>query len=452
MSQEKWARFDLRSLALFRIALGLVLIIDVGTRLGHLSEFYTDQGVLPRLLFSRSEFAHQWLCFHLGVGHWVGIFLLLMLQAGLGLGLFLGWRTRLMTVGSWFLFNSLLVRNPMVNDRGDLELSLLLFWSFFLPLGARWSLDARAGRGAFGNEEGLPVAAYLLQLAQIYIFAAFLKYGDFWLVRGDGFYHSLQSPLFAGTLAGYLARVPEVVLKAMNYAVVAGELFAGLLLLTPFQPRLLRAVAFWLLLSFHLGVFLLFKLGLFPLIGLIALLPLLSDDWWSRRPLSALERFLDNATGSRPGVSGPLPRALKPILVGCMGLALLSNLAARPEGPAFQRPGFLVGLSQALRLEQHWDLFSPIPPYNGHFQILSMPEGEILLEIPSNEHSFPSHRVKMMMIASLYQRFALIRPGLARILAPPESGHILYRFQVRLVDRDGLHRDPENWVLWHGVT
>src|SRR5438477_9768054 len=39
---------DVRSLALFRIALGIVLLCDVAIRYQDLHAFYTDDGVVPR--------------------------------------------------------------------------------------------------------------------------------------------------------------------------------------------------------------------------------------------------------------------------------------------------------------------------------------------------------------------------------------------------------------------
>ncbi len=47
-SWRKILGMDLRSLALFRIALGTYVVVDLVLRLGILSESYTDDGFLPR--------------------------------------------------------------------------------------------------------------------------------------------------------------------------------------------------------------------------------------------------------------------------------------------------------------------------------------------------------------------------------------------------------------------
>jgi len=49
---RRWARavftLDPRSLALFRILLALLVLVDLAQRSGDLSAFLTDRGVLPR--------------------------------------------------------------------------------------------------------------------------------------------------------------------------------------------------------------------------------------------------------------------------------------------------------------------------------------------------------------------------------------------------------------------
>ncbi len=49
---EKLFGLDLRSLALFRVWLALVIIVDLIIRTGDLSSLYSDAGVMPRTLLS----------------------------------------------------------------------------------------------------------------------------------------------------------------------------------------------------------------------------------------------------------------------------------------------------------------------------------------------------------------------------------------------------------------
>ena len=57
----------------------------------------------------------------------------------------------------------------MVNDHGDLVLRLLLFWSIFLPLGAKFSVDEIKKGKSFETEFfSVGTMALILQICFIY--------------------------------------------------------------------------------------------------------------------------------------------------------------------------------------------------------------------------------------------------------------------------------------------
>ena len=129
---------DLRSLALFRICLGLIILIDLLTRLPDLNTFYTDAGLLPRAALVGQP---QLISAHLMNGTVWFQAVLFLIQGVCAVGLLVGYRTRLMTWLSWVLMVSLHWRFRSILGGGDEYLRYLLFWSVFLPLGARWSVD-----------------------------------------------------------------------------------------------------------------------------------------------------------------------------------------------------------------------------------------------------------------------------------------------------------------------
>ena len=456
---EVWSKLDLRSLALFRVLLGSFVLIDLLLRLSDLEAFYTDSGVLTRSALVASPLANFWLSFHLGTGSTFGQAILFLIGMGFSIGLIAGWRTQWMILGCWVMTNSLQARNPFVNDRGDLELVLMLFWGFFLPLGARYSLDAKSGRKPQGSNRGLAPAALVIQFASIYVFTALYKYGDFWLARGDGLKFSLISPLFSTQLSLWLAENGGNLLYGLNYAVVAGELFLGLLLLLPFQVTTMRMAAVFCAMVFHLSVACLFKLGLFPFIGALLPLALLPSEFWDSLASSwpKLARLPVESSELK------LAKPVSAFLAGCLLLAICSNLSFRSDQPNRWRPPGFATLAQALRLEQHWELFSPTPPYFGSFKLSQIqPDGRqlILFEGPSRQdksglQDFPNHRWRMLMITSLYHPFRVIRPGLVERLAKryrepgvSPSGQLNYQFDVRKVNKKGTLEPAETWLLY----
>ncbi len=465
--ETSWARLDPRSLALVRFGLGLFVVFQALDLLRGLSDYLTDAGVLPRPDLVASRFADLWVSFHLGSGGWLTQAVLTTGLGLFGIGLLLGWRTRLMVLGSWILLNSTQARNPFLFDRGDLELVLVLFWAFFLPLGGCWSLDARAGRRPVGATRGWAAAALVSQFGLIYLFAAIGKSGPFWLNRGDGLYHSLISPLFATDLSLGMSSLSPALLRAGNYGVIAGELFVALLLFCPFSVGMLRSVAWGLLVTFHLAVGMLFTLGMFPWLGAALPAALIPGELWDSGPGRWLEAALDRRWGGErleeSSVAPARARARALGLAFCLSLALMSNLASLPALRSWTVPAPLRMLTQGLRLEQHWELFSPIPPYYGHFE-LTVGEGagrQVVFEGPPTREApalepFPSHRWRMLLLTSLYPEFAVVRPGIVRRLlvraGRPASdlATARLRFVVSLPDESGNLKESESWELFHG--
>jgi hypothetical protein len=93
-------------------------------------------------------------------------------------------------------------RNPLVLQGGDVLFRMLLFWSIFLPLGARCSLDALRRRSA----EPLPdrvsspcTLALMLQVCFVYWFAAAIKSDPVWRHEGSAG-NAAHRPYYAASL------------------------------------------------------------------------------------------------------------------------------------------------------------------------------------------------------------------------------------------------------------
>ena len=442
----RWLELDPRSLALFRVTLGFLVLLDTLARLPYLKDFMTDEGVLSRLALVDSPYADYWLSFHLGSGNLAGQLVLSVLTAGLAVAMVAGYRTQLATVGCWLLVNSVQARNPFIGDRGDLQLSLLLLWAIFLPTDQVWCVKKSAGHRPAPR---LAVAGLVTQFASIYLFTAMLKTGDFWLARGDGLKFSLLSPMFAGPLASKLATLSDPILRLLNYSVIAGELFVGFLILSPFMVSLCRQLAVGLLLIFHLTVLATFSLGLFPLIGAATPLVLLPREFWDR-----FQTAVENP--ERVKNTHWTYQARGVLMLTLIMLSLISNLSTL----GLHRPSWLSKLSSVVRVEQHWDLFSPLPPINGFFRLVRLtPEGEerVLFQGPPTPshhqaQTFPGHRWKMLMLATIYPEFSFLREPVARVLAEKFGtdgpGRIRYSFTLTPISEKGMFKRPVIQSLW----
>ena len=232
-SFRKVFSFDLRSLALFRIAIGSVLIADLILRFPTIREMYTWQGVLPAELAQNtySLLSGQDVGNFVWSLHWlndtyafqVTMFGIAALFAGL---MIVGKWTRLATIVSWILLVSLHVRNPIILTSGDYFLKLILFWSIFLPLGARWSLDARQQPGRYPNGQiaSLATAGFLLQLIFMYFFTGFAKLNADWY-SGDAMYYVLGLEIYVTEFGAQLVQYPGTVEGGLVGHVVCGSDF-----------------------------------------------------------------------------------------------------------------------------------------------------------------------------------------------------------------------------------
>tara|TARA_R110002096_G_scaffold16106_14_gene55043 strand:+ start:1293 stop:2951 length:1659 start_codon:yes stop_codon:yes gene_type:complete len=291
-----WVRdlfgIDLRSVALFRICLGLILLVDLFVRSADLGVFYTDAGVLPRadLLadFQRSNWLYS---VHLMSGG--AIFqLLLFVVAGIAAAcMTLGYRTKTAALVSFFLLCSLQNRNPYILQGGDALLRVMHFWALFLPLGLRWSLDSRNREWAppvgvsMRNPDqvvSIASAAILFQVAFMYWFTAGLKSDPIWWRDGLGIYYALNVDQFATPLGKWILH-HEWLHRSLSMVTYFLEAFGPLVAFIPWKNAWFRIGTVATFVAFHwLGIRLTMDLGLFQWTCAAIWLLFLPALFWNR--------------------------------------------------------------------------------------------------------------------------------------------------------------------------
>jgi hypothetical protein len=298
---------DLRALALMRIAIGVVLLLDLGIRSTDLEAHYTNLGVLPlHLLFERSWNPYQF-SLHTMSGLWQVQALLFVVAAAFAVGLMLGWRTRLMTVLSWVMLVSLQNRNTLIAQGGDDLLRMMLFWGMFLPLGRVWSKDA----------EGKPLpesytyfsaatVALVVQIAIMYICTAFLKNAPEWTKDGTAIYYALSLDQILMPVGRLLYPHYEL-MRWLTHLTYYTELLLPILLFIPVASPVFRTIFVLVLFGFHIGISLTLFVGLFFIINfsiLLGLLPTPAMDWLVRRLRPAAQWCAGRTAGIRQRLAG----------------------------------------------------------------------------------------------------------------------------------------------------
>ena len=376
---------DLRSLALFRIALGALLTGDLCSRIPLIDAFYTDEGLVPRApAFQKIQ--ETWaVSLHLISGEWWVQFILFAIAIAFAVGLTLGYRTRLCVVFSWLLFSSMHVRDPFDQYYADLALQVFLFWGMFLPLNGRWSLDAELNSDRPPLEPShfsLATQAYVLQICFIYWFTATMKWDPSWTRDFTAVYYALSLDFSIRPLGKFLLHFPAL-LRGLTRGTLMLEFLGPLLLLSPFWTAPLRLATVVLFVGFHAGLATAMDLSGFSavmIVGWLALLPGLAwrvpESWLEKlraRVSPVRSRFCEWSVGRRSrseawrrSLSPPAPSAELGILSRVLVLVGISMIfatsVANVPAAGVKLPKAWTDFAISTQLSQQWAMYAG-PPF-----------------------------------------------------------------------------------------
>lgn len=392
---DRATTLDVRSLALFRIALGAILLADFAWRLPGAPDTLAPDGMLPPDLVRRFV-GHPW---SWSVGLWCDAAWwnhgLLLAEAICGVALVAGRGLPWSTTAAWIVIVSLVRRTAPMTNSGDVYLAVLLFWAQFLPLAGRGRSDSPpdaaadtsekprpcpgcrkwktviddvfrgvrgivAGPARSASGEGrLPRAeccrgpaalALTLQVAAVYLSAGLAKWNGVWW-SGDaiGFALSVHDH---GTAIGDLVAGWRPGARVLSWSTVALELAGPPLLLVPSLRTPLVAT----FVVFHLAIAATMDVCLFPWVGIAAWLALLPRSFWDH---------LVPGAETAPGDAAIVGGLDRPRTILC-GAAMVIAAAAflHSNGPWHQRrmPAGARHAVQLTFLEQDWRVFGEIRP------------------------------------------------------------------------------------------
>jgi hypothetical protein len=341
--------FDPRSLGLGRIGLAWLLLYDLWRRVGGIPTWYTNEGLLPNHAVLWRPDGDYIFSFFLAASTRAEVAVLFVMVAMTYLCFLVGWRTRLFHVLSFICLVSVHSRGTFLENGGDVALNLLCAWTMFLPMGARFSVDAVlaslrahedhtvAGLGertpwrarAARPVVSLAVLAVLLQISVIYYFNAVHKHGWTWR-EGKAIHYVLYQERMVTWFGVLVRRYMTLPLSMiLTYATLIIEISAPLLVLNPVLRYRTRSIAILLFPALHLAFAAFLNLGQFSF-NMMGYFPLLlaEADW------NTINRWVappDNrARTVRFDPSSPLLSALARLLAR---LDAFDRLTFRALGP-----------------------------------------------------------------------------------------------------------------------
>jgi hypothetical protein len=441
---------DVRSLAAFRIGLGLVVLVDGILRGRDVRLMFDADGFFPPdVMRAFHGTPAAWSIAFLDDARWWG-HAVVAAEGLAGAMLAAGIWSRFSTIATWGLVMSVAQRTAPATNAGDLWLIAMLFWSMFLPLGSAWSADAirRRASGRPAAVCSVATAALVLQIATVYLGAGLAKCNASWL-SGEAMAHALSVHDHGNWLGMAIASVGWLS-APVTWAVVAVELVGPLILVTLPSARV-RATLVGAFVLFHLAIWATMSVGLFAAIGISAWMALVPGRMWDA--LCGRSCRTGVATLGRPASLGCGAAAVLAVVSfahfwGLLGRAPLP----RPVSDAIT----------ALGVSQEWSMFGEVPRQEQWaYGRAVLVDGEVVdllrggrpldAERPAGGFwSLPHHRWHKFLWVLPRPRVRVFGPPAAAALArqwnerhPPERRvrSLELRFAVRTLDAAPAEQD-----------
>ncbi len=449
------AAIDLRSLAAFRIGLAVCLLWDLAISLDSVKAFYSDEGFLPRALLGQFQTSPWMGSIHTWSGSVAWQVVLLAVHIAAAFCLLVGYRTQISIIVCWALLCSIQTRNPAILNSGDVVLRLFCFWAMFLPLGARWSVD---GKDKMESEtSGEPVSspaslAILVQLGVIYWMGALVKNGIEWLQDGTAVYYALSLDQFITPTGRHLLNYPELC-RALTFGTWWLEMTGAFMIFIPCRLAAWRILAVALFWTLHLGLWISFRLGTFPLI--------MMTGWLLCVPATAWDRLLQRLRGHQglspvAEISSAEPRWMRrPLTRWFVSFCLAYVIVWNCRNVSFRTwhrvlPEWANLFGYVLQLHQYWTMFAPRPTTDDGWVVMEatladgssvdlLRQGRPLTfaKPPVISAEFEDAKWQKMILNLWRSPYEGMRASFGNHIASEWNGSRRSNLQIR------------NWVLWY---
>ncbi len=440
------ARVDTRTLAVFRVFVGVLVVVDMLLRSRNFNYFYTDEGVIPLWLAVEATSDTAFSIYFFSGDPTVTAFLF-VLHALVAVQLIVGYKTRLATVLVFLFVVSLDHRAPFVTSYADTLFRLLLFWAIFLPLGERWSVDAvHRDREARESFVGVASAAILLQMVYMYFVNGYHK------ARNELWTSGEATPLIMG-LDDITFFLGDTVVRHYPTLLTYGGLiwfymllFSWLLFVLVGRKRMILAAMFA---GVHASFAITVRIGAFPYVALAGLLPFLQSQFWDDAGkvarfvgvepshvygrVSSLEKVahvFPNVRLDSPDVVRARSAAYTLAMVVVVAAIVVASFFMYPpvdEASPVSPDEHIEGVAERFSVDQPtWSVFAPNPRTTDRYYVFpaKTDDGEHLDLYNDRELTFdrPYDR--------LHKQYDTYR-------------HRFYMNDIRRAARDGRNRSPE---------
>ncbi len=285
---------DTKALAIMRIAMALIILVDIATQIPFLTELFTSNGIVPPDVIA-SEFSLQNLrTIHTLSGELWYLVVLLIIHIGVTISRWLGWKTKTMWFFVWFMTYSFHNVNPLYQYGFDELIHITLFRTMFLPMGKVWALDAIK---EFWSIEGkayqfgsIASIWLILHLIGLYTVAMWLRAEGIIQAENHTRLYNILHHTYMVRPIGEAIRSSLTLSQILLWVTIIVESCMRLFWLIPTRRDISRKISVSIFILRHLGLRVAMDVGLFPLASIVILLGLYSFNsirvWREKKNLS----------------------------------------------------------------------------------------------------------------------------------------------------------------------
>ena len=350
---------DPHAIALGRIGLGLILVIDLISRLNQAELLYGAEAMAPVHMFI-GGFPSIWSLYFLNDQLWFTQALIAFNLAS-AVAWMVGYRSKLALFITWFLYASLFYRNTLIHTGAEPTLLAALFWFLWLPHSHVWSLKRHNHRLNDASNQNCAIVsagsiAFILQVTAYYFFSGLHKQNPVWWQEGSALYYALNLDIYTSSAGLWLRESPQL-MQTFSFSIWWIEILApALLLVAPLMfGRAARTFAALIFIGLHIGIAIFMQIGIFPYVNIAILLTLL--------PVTRSSSCFSQTGGT---VLNWVKRQ------GVLLLVLLTFVACQAVFASYhvvnkKPPKALRTVLKLTTLENRLRFFAPRPPTKEHF-------------------------------------------------------------------------------------
>lgn len=367
---------SLQALSLFRIALGLLFLIDlVYYKLLSFNLLYSNNGFLNGSAYPKGVTGNKLSILNI-IDNEYFVWVWFAFAIVLAIAYTVGYKTKYSAPLLWYAFYSICYKNVYASFGYNSYMLHLLFFSIFLPVGVYYAINKTAEKKISINQWA--VRFVYIQIALVYFLTFIAKHGFTWW---NGYATSIMmSDSITGNILSHYFSSVKAIYMPLNYLVLLIELLLPIFIIITITLKNVNKYIVLMLIMLHLPIQILANVGLFSVVGLCTILLFLNDDIINKvnflKPGKPIQLVYEETTGLQKIVFGVIALFM---LIGTLQFIKTDSALNNKKLGKYLPDLKYLQFEKFTILNQNWSMYAPNPPAN---------IGWITIEAKENDNNY----------------------------------------------------------------